>query len=49
MTLDTANTQTKAEDALAVLEEAWSYYSPEPVLVSDGQHEPEWFEYANAA
>ncbi|MFY2823646.1 hypothetical protein [Ruegeria sp. MALMAid1280] len=40
---------TKAAEALALLEQAWAYYTPEAVQVSDEQHEPELFEYANAA
>ena len=49
MTQDTANTKTQADEALAILEEAWSYYTPEPMPVSDAQNEPELFDYANAA
>ena len=44
-----ADSKSKAAEALAVLEQAWAYYAPEPVHVDDAQHEPELFEYANAA
>ncbi|WP_162946776.1 hypothetical protein [Ruegeria sp. EL01] len=37
-----------ADEALKLLEQAWAYYTPEPVLV-DKQPEPRLFEYANAA
>jgi len=39
----------KSAEALAVLEEAWAYFTPAPVLVPEDQREPELFEYANAA
>jgi hypothetical protein len=41
--------KTKAAEALALLEQAWAYYTPEPALETQEQHEPELFEYANAA
>ncbi|WP_170468964.1 hypothetical protein [Ruegeria profundi] len=44
-----ANTpKTDAKEALTLLEQAWAYYTPEPVGAHD-QREPELFEYANAA
>jgi len=45
------NTQekSKAADALDTLEQAWAYYTPQPVLIPQTQREPELFEYANAA
>ncbi|WP_171052562.1 hypothetical protein [Ruegeria sediminis] len=48
--MKTARTAPKvsAAEALKLLEQAWAYYTPEPVQpVSD--REPELFEYANAA
>ncbi|MES0826276.1 hypothetical protein [Ruegeria sp. SCP11] len=42
------NSKTKAAEALELLEQAWAYYTPEPALASE-THEPELFEYANAA
>ncbi len=47
------NTKTKksvedAAKALELLEQAWAYYTPEPVVTA-ADHEPELFEYANAA
>ncbi len=44
-----ANTsKTDAKEALTLLDQAWAYYTPEPVGAED-QREPELFEYANAA
>lgn len=40
--------QTKAEEALDLLEQAWAYYTPIPVQAGT-RREPELFEYANAA
>ena len=37
-----------AKDALEMLEQAWAYYTPEPLLTDD-LREPDLFEYANAA
>ncbi|CAD0184066.1 hypothetical protein RUESEDTHA_00944 [Ruegeria sp. THAF57] len=41
------NQKTKADEALEALEQAWTYYTPEPV--ASDTHEPDLFEYANAA
>ena len=41
------NSKTKAAEALEALEQAWAYYTPEPV-VAEAQ-EPKLFDYANAA
>ncbi len=46
MSKDTSERKTDAQDALELLEQAWAYYTPEPVKVDK---EPELFEYANAA
>ncbi|WP_170385840.1 hypothetical protein [Ruegeria atlantica] len=40
--------ETKSAEALEALEQAWAYYTPEPAVVPE-THEPELFEYANAA
>ncbi len=40
--------KTDAAEALKLLEQAWAYYTPEPVYPAS-EHEPELFEYANAA
>ncbi|MEX0305836.1 MAG: hypothetical protein AB3N12_00485 [Ruegeria sp.] len=37
-----------ASKALEWLEQAWAYYTPEPLVPAKGS-EPELFEYANAA
>ncbi|WP_200876125.1 hypothetical protein [Ruegeria halocynthiae] len=42
------NSQSKAEKALELLDQAWAYYTPESAQ-SEMQREPELFEYANAA
>ncbi|WP_170551604.1 hypothetical protein [Ruegeria atlantica] len=42
------NSKTNAAEALELLEQAWAYYTPEPASVTE-VHEPELFEYANAA
>lgn len=45
------NTQTKkpeAANALEMLEQAWAYYTPEPICPAKDTA-PELFEYANAA
>ena len=42
------NKKINASEALEILDQAWAYYTPEPVLrLAEG--EPELFEYANAA
>lgn len=46
--MDKKNTDKQAAEALKLLEQAWAYYQPEP-LPSEATHEPELFEYANAA
>lgn len=39
-----------AQDALRILEDAWSYYTPEPLLKSDlDRPRPVLFQYYNAA
>ncbi len=48
MQKESQNSKLSAKDALALLEQAWAYYAPEPAPV-DTQHEPDLFEYANAA
>ncbi|WP_170789733.1 hypothetical protein [Ruegeria lacuscaerulensis] len=40
--------QAAAAKALELLDQAWAYYMPEPNSTQE-QHEPELFEYANAA
>lgn len=40
--------KTSAVEALELLNQAWTYYTPEPVEV-EKKDEPELFEYANAA
>ncbi|SPJ27879.1 hypothetical protein [Falsiruegeria mediterranea] len=37
-----------AQEALKLLDQAWTYYVPEPKRLPE-QREPELFEYANAA
>jgi hypothetical protein len=37
-----------AQEALKLLDQAWTYYVPEPKRLQE-QREPELFEYANAA
>lgn len=46
MSKDTSKRKIDAKQALDVLEQAWAYYTPEPV---QADKEPELFEYANAA
>ncbi|NVO56537.1 hypothetical protein HW561_12135 [Rhodobacteraceae bacterium B1Z28] len=48
MNTNTSNQKTGAEEALELLEQAWAYYTPEP-LEPVTEREPELFEYANAA
>ncbi|MBO9434232.1 hypothetical protein J7394_08450 [Ruegeria sp. R13_0] len=48
MSTQTNTPKTDAKEALTLLEQAWAYYTPEPVGAED-QREPELFEYANAA
>ena len=38
----------KAGEAVRLLEQAWAYYTPEPLPAGTAQ-EPELFHYANAA
>ncbi|WP_170762286.1 hypothetical protein [Ruegeria lacuscaerulensis] len=49
MQTQTTENKTSAAEALALLEQAWAYYTPEPVSAPEAQREPELFEYANAA
>ncbi|WP_299080737.1 hypothetical protein [uncultured Ruegeria sp.] len=48
--MNTENPKPKinAGEALKLLEQAWAYYTPEPML-ADKQPESRLFEYANAA
>jgi hypothetical protein len=48
MSTQTNTPKIDAKDALTLLEQAWAYYTPEPVVAED-QREPDLFEYANAA
>jgi len=41
--------KSKAAEALALLEQAWAYYTPEPAPRTETEREPALFEYANAA
>ncbi|WP_428926439.1 hypothetical protein [Marinibacterium sp. SX1] len=43
-----APAKTSAEEALDILAEAWTYYTPEPALKLDDK-EPELFQYHEAA
>lgn len=50
MNAKTIKQQTSAKDALDILNDAWSYYSPEPMPQSGQERkEPELFQYHNAA
>ncbi|WP_193746520.1 hypothetical protein [Ruegeria sp. ANG-R] len=46
--MDKQNTKSQAYKALELLEQAWAYYTPEPVIPARDET-PELFEYANAA
>ncbi|WP_172677882.1 hypothetical protein [Ruegeria sp. 6PALISEP08] len=46
MSTATSKQKVDAQEALKLLEQAWAYYTPEPV---QADKEPELFEYANAA
>lgn len=46
MNANTSKRKIDAKEALKLLEQAWAYYTPEPVKADK---EPELFEYANAA
>lgn len=48
MTASQENSKIDAAEALALLDQAWAYYTPEPVYQA-AERESEWFEYANAA
>jgi hypothetical protein len=50
MNVLTIEKKISAKDALDILNDSWSYYSPEP-LPQSGQErkEPELFQYHNAA
>jgi hypothetical protein len=43
-----ASPQIPAHQALALLEQAWAYYTPEPVPAAQ-EEQPDLFQYANAA
>lgn len=40
--------KVSAAKALELLEQAWAYYTPEP-LTQPAQEQPDLFQYANAA
>ncbi len=46
--MDKKNTKSQADNALELMEQAWAYYMPEPVIPVK-EDTPELFEYANAA
>ena len=48
MKAETSKRKTTAAEALELLEQAWSYYMPEPKQ-PQAKREPDLFEYANAA
>ncbi|WP_170332365.1 MULTISPECIES: hypothetical protein [Alphaproteobacteria] len=48
MSIQNKKPKFDAEEALELLEQAWAYYTPEPVAPV-AEQEPELFEYANAA
>lgn len=44
----TDSPRTPAQEALNLLNQAWAYYEPEPVMVAK-EEQPDLFQYANAA
>ncbi|GAA6159367.1 MULTISPECIES: hypothetical protein [Ruegeria] len=48
MQVQESENKSNAAEALALLEQAWAYYMPEPTETAE-LREPELFEYANAA
>ena len=48
MITKTFTSKTSAKEALELLEQAWAYYTPEPVQ-AETKDEPRLFDYANAA